>query len=116
MTSPSIILSRPQLGENIGAAARAMANFGLDDLRLVAPRDGWPNEKANHMAVGAKFVLDKVRVFDTLEQALGDLHFVYATSARDRGTTKEVVTPPEAAMRVLSIFHSAALLRTNCNA
>ena len=100
MTAPSIILSRPQLGENIGAAARAMANFGLSDLRLVAPRDGWPNEKASHMAVGAKFVLDKVRVFDTLESALGDLHYVYATSARDRGTTKEVVTPPEAALRL----------------
>ena len=80
MTTPAIILSRPQLGENIGAAARAMANFALEDLRLVAPRDGWPNEKASHMAVGAKFVLDKVRVFDTLRAALADLHLVYATT------------------------------------
>ncbi|MGD0867130.1 MAG: RNA methyltransferase [Rhizomicrobium sp.] len=100
MTAPSIILSRPQLGENIGAAARAMANFGLEDLRLVAPRDGWPNEKANHMAVGAAFVNEKARVFQTLEEALGDLNLVYATTARDRGTTKEVLTPEEAAKRL----------------
>jgi tRNA/rRNA methyltransferase len=100
MSAPSIILSRPQLGENIGAAARAMANFGLDDLRLVAPRDGWPNEKANHMAVGAAFVNEKARVFQTLEEALGDLNLVYATTARDRGTTKEVLTPEEAAKRL----------------
>ena len=100
MTAPSIILSRPQLGENIGAAARAMANFGLDDLRLVAPRDGWPNEKANHMAVGAAFVNEKARVYQTLEEALGDLNLVYATTARDRGTTKEARTPEEAAKRL----------------
>ena len=105
MTAPSIILSRPQLGENIGAAARAMANFGLDDLRLVAPRDGWPNEKANHMAVGAAFVNEKARVYQTLEEALGDLNLVYATTARDRGTTKEVLTPEEAAKR---LRHAAA--------
>jgi tRNA/rRNA methyltransferase len=100
MSAPSIILSRPQLGENIGAAARAMANFGLTDLRLVAPRDGWPNEKAVHMAAGAGFILDKVRVFAELREALGDLHLVYATTARDRGTTKEVLTPEEAAKRL----------------
>jgi tRNA/rRNA methyltransferase len=100
MTPPSIILSHPQLGENIGAAARAMANFGLGDLRLVAPRDGWPNEKANHMAVGAAFVNEKARVFQTLQEALGDLNLVYATTARDRGTTKEVLTPEEAAKRL----------------
>jgi tRNA/rRNA methyltransferase len=100
LTSPSIILSHPQLGENIGAAARAMANFGLDDLRLVNPRDGWPNEKANHMAVGAAFVNEKARVFKTLEEALGDLNLVYATTARDRGVTKEVLTPEEAAKRL----------------
>jgi tRNA/rRNA methyltransferase len=105
MTPPSIILSHPQLGENIGAAARAMANFGLDDLRLVAPRDGWPNEKANHMAVGAAFVNEKARVFQTVEEALGDLNLVYATTARDRGVTKEVLTPEEAAKR---LRHAAA--------
>jgi tRNA/rRNA methyltransferase len=105
MSAPCIILSRPQIGENIGAAARAMANFGLSDLRLVAPRDGWPNEKANHMAVGAAFVNEKARLFPTLEEALGDLNLVYATTARDRGTTKEVLTPEEAAKR---LRHAAA--------
>ena len=100
MTPPSIILSRPQLGENIGAAARAMANFGLDDLRLVAPRDGWPNEKAVHMAAGAVGIVEKARVFENLREALGDLHLVYATTARDRGITKEVLTPEEAAKRL----------------
>jgi len=82
-----------------------MANFGLADLRLVAPRDGWPNEKANHMAVGAAFVNEKARVFQTVEEALGDLNLVYATTARDRGTTKEVLTPEEAAKR---LRHAAA--------
>jgi tRNA/rRNA methyltransferase len=100
VTPPSIILSHPQLGENIGAAARAMANFGLSDLRLVAPRDGWPNEKAGHMAVGASFVVEKAQLFQTLPEALGDLNLVYATTARDRGVTKEVLTPEEAAKRL----------------
>ena len=93
MSSPSIILCRPQLGENIGSAARAMKNFGLSDLRLVAPRDGWPNEKAEAMAVTAKDILDNARVFETLHDALADLNMVYATTARDRGITKEIVTP-----------------------
>jgi tRNA/rRNA methyltransferase len=100
MTAPSIILSRPQLGENIGAAARAMANFGLSDLRLVVPRDGWPNEKALAMAAGAAFVAEKARVFATPGEALADLNLVYATTARDRGVTKEVLTPAEAARRL----------------
>src|SRR5580692_7280824 len=102
MTAPSIILSRPQLGENIGAAARAMANFGLSDLRIVAPRDGWPNEKAIHMAVGAVSIVENARVFATLREALGDLDLVYATTARDRGITKEVLIPEEAAKRLRS--------------
>ncbi len=100
MTAPCIILSRPQLGENIGAAARAMANFGLSDLRLVVPRDGWPNEKALAMAAGAAFVAEKARVFATPREALADLNLVYATTARDRGVTKEVLTPAEAARRL----------------
>jgi tRNA/rRNA methyltransferase len=100
MNAPVIILSHPQLGENIGAAARAMANFGLSDLRLVAPRDGWPNEKAHRMAAGASHVIDETRVFKTLREAAGDLNLIYATTARDRGTTKEVITPPEAARRL----------------
>ena len=99
-SAPAIILCRPQLGENIGAAARAMKNFGLSDLRLVAPRDGWPNEKAEAMAVTAKDILDEAKVFETLHDALADLHVVYATTARDRGITKEIVTPAECAKRL----------------
>ena len=99
MSAPSIILSHPQLGENIGAAARAMANFGLVDLRLVNPRTGW-QEKATAMAAGAANVIEQVRVFGNLREALGDLHLIYATTARERGITKEVLTPAEAAKRL----------------
>lgn len=99
MTSPAIILCHPQLGENIGAAARAMKNFGLCDLRLVAPRDGWPIEKAYVMAVTAKDILDSAKVYPTLREALADLNIVYATTARDRGIKKEIITPDEAAKR-----------------
>jgi len=97
---PSIILSHPQLGENIGAAARAMANFGLTDLRLVKPRHGWPDAKATAMAAGAAKVVEEARVFDTLREALADLNIVYATTARERGIAKEVLTPAEAAARL----------------
>ncbi|MFL6689477.1 MAG: RNA methyltransferase [Alphaproteobacteria bacterium] len=100
MLPPSIILSHPQLGENIGAAARAMANFGLTDLRLVKPRHGWPDAKATAMAAGAANVVEQARVFATLREALDDLNLVYATTARERGTTKEVLTPAEAARRL----------------
>lgn len=99
-TAPAVILSQPQLGENIGATARAMANFGLRDLRLVAPRDGWPNKKAEAMAVGAKGILETAQLFATTREAIGELEFVLATTARERGTTKEVITPPEAAKRL----------------
>ena len=98
--APVIILSRPQLGENIGAAARAMKNFGLLDLRLVAPRDGWPNEKAVHLAAGAADLIENVRLFDTAPAALGDLQLVFAATARERGVAKPVVTPPEAARQL----------------
>jgi tRNA/rRNA methyltransferase len=100
MIPPAVILSGPQLGENIGAAARAMKNFGLSDLRLVAPRDGWPNRKADAMAAGAIDVVERARVFADLKGALAELQLVYATTARDRGTTKEVITPAEAATRM----------------
>src|SRR6185437_6097835 len=96
MSTPVIILSRPQLGENIGAAARAMKNFGLSELRLVAPRSGWPNEKANHMAVGAVDIVKQAKLFGDASSALADLQFVVATTARERGVTKPVLTPPEA--------------------
>lgn len=94
--TPAVLLVRPQMGENIGASARAMWNFGLDRMRIVAPRDGWPNEKAVAMASGAGRVLDNVRVVDQLADAADDLHYVYATTARSRDLTKPVLTPEEA--------------------
>lgn len=94
---PCVLLNRPQLAENIGAVARVMANFGLSDLRLVAPRDGWPQERAWASASGADWVLEGVQVFETLEAAVADLHQVYATTARPRETQLPVITPREAA-------------------
>ncbi|MEP3246092.1 MAG: RNA methyltransferase [Sneathiella sp.] len=96
-STPAIILVEPQMGENIGAAARAMLNFGLTDLRLVKPRDGWPNERAVAMASRADIVLDKTRVFDSVEEAIADLQKVYAATARPRDMIKKVVTPKAAA-------------------
>ncbi|SFG05375.1 tRNA/rRNA methyltransferase [Palleronia marisminoris] len=99
MTSqPSIILVRPQLGENIGAAARAMLNFGLTDMRLVAPRDGWPNPKATAMASGATRVLDGARVADDIAGAAEGCDYLFATTARPRDLEKPV-HDPEGAMR-----------------
>jgi len=94
---PAIILVRPQLGENIGKVARAMANFGHGDLRLVAPRDGWPNPAAVPAAAGADRVLDEARVFATVADAVADLTALYATTARTRDMIKPVVTPRHAA-------------------
>lgn len=94
---PAVILVRPQMGENIGAAARAMLNFGLTDMRLVAPRDGWPNPKAVAMASGAAGqVLDRARVYPTLADALEGIDRAYATTARGRELTKPVHTPATA--------------------
>ena len=93
---PAIVLVAPQMGENIGAAARAMYNFGLEWMRIVNPRDGWPNPKAVAMASGAGRVLDQVKVVETTEEAVGDLNYVFATTARDRDLTKPVVTPERA--------------------
>ncbi|MCB1398391.1 MAG: RNA methyltransferase [Rhodobacter sp.] len=95
--SPLIVLTRPQMGENIGAAARAMLNFGLEHMRLVAPRDGWPNPAAVAMASGASPVLDHAGVFPDVGAAVADCDYVYATTARGRGLVKPVLTP-EAAM------------------
>jgi len=100
INSPAIILSRPQLGENIGAAARAMANFGLSDLRLSAPRSAWPNQKATAMAAGAVALVETARVFPDVRDALADLNLILATTARDRGIAREVLTPAEAARRL----------------
>jgi len=94
---PAVILVRPQLGVNIGTAARAMLNCGLDDLRLVAPREGWPNAHAWPAASGAIAVLEKARVFATLEEATADLTRLYATTWRERGLVKWIFTPEEAA-------------------
>src|SRR3954469_14375888 len=95
--APTIILVRPQLGENIGMAARAMLNCGLSSLRLVAPRDGWPNPKAERAASGADVVLDKAKVFDTVEAAVVGLGRVVATTARNRELSQRIVTPRRAA-------------------
>ena len=96
--APVVILVNPQLGQNIGTAARAMANFGLSELRLVEPRDGWPSEWAVKAASGANWILDGVQVFERLEDAIADLHHVYATTARPRGMTKTVITPADAGL------------------
>jgi tRNA/rRNA methyltransferase len=98
---PAIVLVRPQLAVNIGMCARAMANFGLDDLRLVSPREGWPRTGARRKtayaaAAGAVALLESARVFDSVEEAVADLHFVYATTARERGQVKRVCAPAEA--------------------
>jgi tRNA/rRNA methyltransferase len=101
---PCIILNEPQLAENIGAVARVMANFGLEDLRMVRPRDGWPQERAWASASGAIWPLDGARIFDTLEDAAGDLHRLYATTARPREVHLPILTPREAA----AALHDAA--------
>lgn len=97
---PVIVLVRPQLGENIGKAARAMLNFGLTEMRLVAPRDGWPNPDAGPSAAGADVVLERAQVYATLAEAVADCAHVYATTVRKRGVTKPVVTPEEAAREI----------------
>lgn len=94
---PAIVLVEPQLGENIGAAARAMANFGLAELRLVNPRDGWPNDAARANAAKANHIIDNARVFQTLREAVADLQFLFATTARQREMLKPVRGPCDAA-------------------
>ncbi|MFN4144094.1 RNA methyltransferase [Aestuariivirga sp.] len=94
--APVAVLVNPQLGENIGTAARAMANFGLHELRLVDPRDGWPNEKALTSSSGANWIIENATVHAALDEALKDVNYVYATTARPRGMIKEVITPEQA--------------------
>lgn len=96
MTGPVVILVDPQLGENIGMVARAMLNLSLTDLRLVRPRDGWPNDSAVAAAAGADVVLENAQLFERTEDAVRDLNLLYATTARPRDMTKTVVTPEEA--------------------
>jgi len=100
MTAPAVILSHPQMGENIGAAARAMKNFGLSDLRLIAPQCGWPNERAQVLASGAGDIVERARVFDTAADALADIRLAFATTARDRDILREILTPEAAARRL----------------
>ncbi len=94
--TPSVILMEPQLADNIGMVARACANFGLDDLRLVSPRDGWPNEKARIAASGANYIIDDAQAFGTLDESIADLNWVAATTARQRDLRKPVLTPEQA--------------------
>ena len=105
---PVIVLVRPQLGENIGKAARAMLNFGLTEMRLVTPRDGWPNPSAGPSAAGADIVLERATVFEMLGEAVADCAHVYATTVRKRGVTKPVFTPEEAARDI----HAAGINRS----
>lgn len=108
--SPVIVLVRPQLAENIGKAARAMLNFGLTELRLVTPRDGWPNPAAGPAASGADVVLANATVFETVGAAVADCAHVYATTVRKRGVTKPVVTPEQAARTIRAASARSAVL------
>lgn len=100
LNKPVIVLVRPQLGENIGKAARAMLNFGLTEMRLVAPRDGWPNPSAGPAAAGADIVLEQARVYATTAEAVADCAHVHATTVRKRGVTKPVIGADEAGRQV----------------
>ncbi len=101
---PSFVLVAPQMGENIGAAARAMWNFGLDRMRVVAPRDGWPNPKAVAMAAGAGRLLDQAGLYRTTSAAIADCTYVFATTARNRDLTKPVLTPESAMAQARSMI------------
>lgn len=107
---PVIVLVRPQLGQNIGKAARAMLNFGLTEMRLVAPRDGWPNPEAGPAASGADSVLRDATVYDSVADAVADCAHVYATTVRKRGITKPVVTPEAAAQAIRAEAGRSAIL------
>jgi tRNA/rRNA methyltransferase len=104
LAGPVVVLVEPQLGENIGTAARAMANFGLTRLRLVRPRDAWPNVHARRAASGADMVLDGAELFDTLEAAIADCSFVLATTARAHDQAKPVIGPAEAAAQMAPLL------------
>lgn len=98
--NPVIILVEPQLGENIGATARVMANFGLDELRIVSPRDGWPNQKAIDMAVAAKGIVENAKIFDSIEQAISDIQYLASTSSRERNLERPNKTPRQLAEKI----------------
>ena len=102
LEGPVIILVEPQLGENIGMAARAMGNFALGSLRIVNPRDGWPNIAASRAAAGADPILEHARLFATVEQAVADLDLLFATTARAHDQAKPVLAPQAAAREIVS--------------
>ncbi|MFN7038317.1 MAG: RNA methyltransferase [Alphaproteobacteria bacterium] len=107
---PVIILVKPQMGENIGAAARAMLNFGLEELRLVAPRDNWPNPQAESVAAGANNVIHSAKIFDTLQEAVSDINIIYATSARKRYMNKPILSVKEFAKDIHSYNSKTAII------
>ena len=107
---PVIVLVRPQLGENIGKVARAMLNFGLTELRMVEPRDGWPNPSAGPAAAGADIVLDQAQIFGSTAEAVADCTNIYATTVRKRGDSKPVVTPEQAAGQIIAEAGRSAIL------
>jgi len=107
---PVIVLVRPQLGQNIGKAARAMLNFGLTDMRLVAPRDGWPNPDAGPAASGADIVLERARVLDTVQAAVADCSTVYASTVRRRDLVMPVVVPEDMASAIAASSQRSAIL------
>lgn len=101
MKKPAVILIAPQMGENIGSAARVMLNFGVKDLRIVNPRDGWPNPKAVDMAKGAKQIIHDAQIFTSLADACHDIKHLYATTARPRDMVKTVITPRKCAEKIV---------------
>ncbi len=110
VAAPAVILVRPQLGANIGACARAMLNFGLSDLRLVAPRDGWPNPDAGPAASGANVVLANAQVYDSVAAACAGLSLVFATTIRNRELTRRMVTPLQAASELHRLDSQGGIL------
>lgn len=110
IAKPVIVLVRPQLGQNIGKAARAMLNFGLAEMRLVAPRDGWPNPEAGPAASGADEVLEQAQVFDTAEAAVADCNLVFASTVRRRDLVMPVVGPEQMASEIACSTGRSAIL------
>jgi tRNA/rRNA methyltransferase len=108
--APAIVLVRPQLGENIGKAARAMLNFGLTDMRLVNPRDGWPNPSAGPAASGADIVLERAQLFDTVQDAIADCSTILASTVRRRDLVMPVLRPEEMAVRIAEAPERSAIL------
>ena len=107
---PVFVLVRPQLGQNIGKAARAMLNFGLTEMRLVAPRDGWPNPEAGPAASGADIVLEQAQVFDSVEEAIADCSLVFASTVRRRDLVMPAIGPEEMADQIVASCERSAIL------